>query len=113
MKKIYKLNAPIYGKSDYICVSCKYDKKAGGYVACIEALEKNVIDNTVLWGKVFCKEYYQSGGDGIVLIASSGRRSAKKESEAWKIISEKAADYVEKFLVTKGKSELTFIEEII
>jgi hypothetical protein len=110
MEKYYKLSQPLYGKSDHVRVCSRYDKKAGGYIACVEALEKSSVDGIILWGKAFCREYYESGGDGIDIIVVSARRNAKKEMAAGQIVSEKASEYVRKFLDHKGKTDFTFEE---
>lgn len=110
MEKYYKLSAPIYGKSDHVYICCKYDKQKGGYISFIEALEKVVFEDGTFWGKEFCREYYQSGGDGIELIIPAARRSSEREAEANEIIFRDPAAYVKRFLEAKGKSELTFEE---
>lgn len=112
MEKYYKLNAPIYGGSDHIRVSCKYNKRYGGYIACVEALEKMEMDTVTLWGKAFCAEYYHSGGDRIELIIPAVRRSSNKEKEANEIVFRDPAAYVKRFLESKGKPELTFVEVV-
>lgn len=95
MENYFKLNKSLYGRVNLISVSAKYDKRAGGYVICCEVLAD--IQNGLI-SKVFCKEYYQHGGDGIDLIIEAGRKSAKKRAEAEKFAAENARKYAEKFL---------------
>lgn len=95
MNNYFKLNKPIYWRANMIGVSAKYDKKAGGYIVRTEVLEE--MQNGLI-SKAFCKEYYQSGGDGVDLIIEAGRQSAKKLALAEKYTTENARKYAEKFL---------------
>lgn len=97
-ERVFKLNKAPYGKSDAIRVYCKYDKIKGGYIAYAELTEINVIDNTFMFGKLFCAEYYKHNGDFYDLVVPSGRRNQKKEEEAIQITMNKARVYAEIFV---------------
>ena len=94
-KKDYKLNDSPYKGADFIRATVKYSKEYGGYIANYELLEDT---GNGLIGKVFCREYYQSGGDGVYMLAMCGRRSAKKEKEAEERFNQVADEYAEKFI---------------
>lgn len=113
MERFFKLNKPVYHKSDVIRVSDEYDKRNGGYVIQCEVVEltRTYDDGGWLYGKVFCKEYYDMGGDGYTMIAESSRRNAKKAALAIKAM-ENARQYAEKYVEQIGKGELTIIEEV-
>lgn len=98
MEKRFKLNKAPYGKSDTVLLSCKYDKKNGGYCAKCELIETKILDDTCLYGKVYCSEYYKMGGDLVKLVVSAGRRSDKKEKEAEQIISNREMEFVNYFV---------------
>lgn len=111
MERFFKLNKPVYHKSDAIRVSDKYDKRNGGYVIQCEVVELKYIDDHMLYGKLFCPEYYNMGGDGYTLIAESSRRNAKKAALAIKAM-ENAREYAEKYVSQIGNGELQIIEEV-
>lgn len=111
MERFFKLNKPVYYKSDAIRVSDKYDKRNGGYVINCEVVEiVSIDDNGKLYGKTFCPEYYKMGGDGYTMIAESGRRNAKKEALAIKEM-ENARKYAEEFVTHLGNG-LQIIKEV-
>lgn len=111
MEKFFRLNKPIYHKADAIRVSDKYDKKAGGYVVLCEVVELTLTDELgLLYGKLFCPEYYAMGGDGYTMIAESSRRNAKKAALAIKAM-ENAREYAEKYVEHLGNG-LSIIEEV-
>lgn len=112
MNRYFKLNKPVYQSCDVIKVSDKYSKREGGYV--IECEVVNLIpsyDGGFLYGKVFCKEYYDIGGDGYTMIAESSRRNAKKAALAIKEM-ENARQYAEKYVEQIGNGELQIVEEV-
>lgn len=112
MERFFKLNKPVYHKSDAIRVSDKYDKRNGGYVIQCEVVELILTDeNGHLYGKMFCKEYYDMGGDGYTMIAESSRRNAKKAALAIKEM-ENARQYAEKYVEQIGNGELQIVEEV-
>lgn len=98
MEKRFKLNKAPYGKSDTVLLSCKYDKKNGGYCAKCELIETNILDDTCLYGKSYCPEYYKSGGDLVELVVSAGRQSEKKKLQAEQIITERGMEFVNFFI---------------
>ena len=112
MERFFKLNKPVYYKADAIRVSDKYDKRNGGYVIECEVVElMPAVDGGWLYGKVFCREYYDMGGDGYTMIAESGRRNAKKAALAIKEM-ENAREYAEKYARQIGNGELVITEEV-
>ena len=112
MERFFKLNKPVYYKADAIRVSDKYDKRNGGYVIECEVVELTPADDGGwLYGKIFCREYYDMGGDGYTMIAESGRKNAKKAALAIKEM-ENARQYAEKYVEQIGKGELKIVEEV-
>lgn len=113
MERFFKLNKPVYHKSDAIRVSDNYDKRNGGYVIQCEVVEitPTYDGNGFLYGKVFCPEYYNMGGDGYTMIAESSRKNAKKAALAIKEM-ENAREYAEKYVSQIGNGELQIIEEV-
>lgn len=112
MERFFRLNKPVYYKADAVRVSDKYDKRNGGYVIECEVVELTPTDDDGwLYGKIFCKEYYDMGGDGYTMIAESGRKNAKKAALVIKEM-ENARQYAEKYVEQIGKGELKIIEEI-
>ena len=89
MEKYFTLNKAPYKGVNTIRVSSKYDKKNAGYIITSECVERN---NGII-GKPFCKEYYQSGGDGISVIIPAERQNAKKKAEADAICERDAEKY--------------------
>lgn len=113
MNRFFKLNKPIYQNCDVIKVSDEYSKREGGYV--IECEIVNVIpayDGGLLYGKVFCKEYYDIGGDGYTMIAESSRRNAKKAMIAKEEVEENARKYAENYIKNIA-DDLEIIEEVV
>lgn len=110
MERFFRLNEPVYHKADGIRVSDKYDKKNGGYVIQCEVVELIPTDNGWLYGKLFCPEYYNIGGDGYSMIAESGRRNAKKAALAIRAM-ENAREYAEKYVEQIGKGRLVIVKE--
>ncbi len=110
MERFFRLNKPVYHKADAIRVSDKYDKRNGGYVLQCEVVELIPTDNGWLYGKVFCPEYYNMGGDGYVIVAESSRRNAKKAALAIKEM-ENARAYAESY-VEHISNELQIVEEV-
>ena len=111
MERFFKLNKPVYYNADAIRVSDKYDKRNGGYVIECEVVQIQQMDDCMLYGKLFCPEYYNMGGDGYTLIAESSRRNAKKAALAIKEM-ENARQYAEKYVEQIGKGELQIVEEV-
>lgn len=111
MEKFYRLNKPVYHKADGIRVSDHYDKKLGGYTVQCEVVELISTDNGILYGKLFCPEYYNMGGDGYTMIAESGRRNAKKEALAVEEVKANARAYAESY-IEHINSELQIVEEV-
>ena len=110
MERFFRLDKPVYYKSDAIRVSDEYDKRNGGYVIQCEVVELTPTTDGWLYGKVFCREYYDMGGDGYTIIAESSRRNAKKAALAIKEM-ENARQYAEKYVKQIGKG-LEIIEEV-
>ena len=95
MEKIYKLNKAPYEKINAVRTRVDYNARQGGYLLIAELIEKiDWMDGNV-FGKPFCKEYYQHNGDGHYLIIPCSRRSAKRQSEAEKIFEEKSRECAE------------------
>lgn len=113
MERFFRLNKPVYYEADAIRVSDEYDKRNGGYVIQCEVVELTRLcdDSGWLYGKVFCREYYNMGGDGYTMIAESSRRNAKKAALAIKEM-ENARQYAEKYVAQIGNGELQIIEEV-
>ena len=113
MERFFRLNKPVYYKADAIRVSDKYDKRNGGYVIECEVVEltRTYDDSGWLYGKIFCKQYYDMGGDGYTMIAESGRKNAKKAALAIKEM-ENARQYAEKYVSQIGNGELVITEEV-
>lgn len=113
MERFFRLNKPVYYKADAIRVSDKYDKRNGGYVIECEVVELTPTydGNGWLYGKIFCREYYDMGGDGYTMIAESGRKNAKKAALAIKEM-ENARQYAEKYVSQIGNGELVITEEV-
>lgn len=113
MERFFRLNKPVYYKADVIRVSDKYDKRNGGYVIECEVVEltRTHDDSGWLYGKLFCPEYYDMGGDGYTMIAESSRRNANKAALAIKAM-ENAREYAEKYVAQIGNGELQIIEEV-
>jgi len=97
MEKFFKINTAPYYQINSVRVSNVFDKKYGGYIASVEFVER-LGDNSHLFGKAFCAEYYQIGGDGAYPLIEAKRRSKRKEEESAKIVEEKAKDFAEKYL---------------
>lgn len=110
MEKFYKLNKPLYHNVDHIRLSCKYDKKIGGYVAQVEAITH---ERPGLYGKMFCKEYYETGGDGYYMLVESGKRNAKREELANGKLAECPEKYLKMFLDHFNQIDLQYQETII
>lgn len=112
MERFFKLNKPVYHNADAIRVSDKYDKRNGGYVIECEVVEltRTHDDSGWLYGKLFCPEYYNMGGDGYVIVAESSRRNAKKAALAIKEM-ENARAYAESY-VEHISNELQIVEEV-
>lgn len=87
----FKLNKPLYDKTDVINVCVDYDESEGGYIVITELRKSSK-------GFIFGKTSYQRGIDDIELIIKSGRRSSKKAQEAEKYVTEHAREYAEKYL---------------
>jgi len=112
MERFFKLNKPVYHKSDAIRVSDDYSKRNGGYVIECEVVELIPTDEGGwIYGKMFCPEYYNMGGDGYTMIAESSRRNAKKAALAIKAM-ENAREYAEKYVEQIGNGELQIVEEV-
>ncbi|SCW63948.1 hypothetical protein SAMN05660484_02209 [Eubacterium ruminantium] len=113
MERFFKLNKPVYYNSDAIRVSDEYDKRNGGYVINCEVVEltRTYDDSGWLYGKVFCPEYYNMGGDGYTMIAESSRRNAKKAMIAKEEVGENARKYAENY-IRNIADDLEIIEEV-
>jgi hypothetical protein len=111
MEKFFRLNKPVYHKSDVVRVSDKYSKREGGYIINCEYVELTPLDDgKFVYGKLFCPEYYNMGGDGYTMIVESGRRNAKKAALAEKAM-ENAREYAERYIAETGNG-LEIIEEV-
>lgn len=94
MEKYFTLNKAPYMEVNAIRISTRYDKKNAGYIIIAECVERN----NGIYGKPFCKEYYQSDGDGISVIIPAGRQSAKKAMEAEAICEREAERYAQIYI---------------
>ena len=97
MEKFFKINIAPYYQINSVRVSNVFDKKYGGYIASVEFVER-LEDNSHLFGKAFCAEYYQIGGDGAYPLIEAKRRSKRKEEESGNLIEERAREFAEKYL---------------
>ena len=111
MERFFKVNKPVYYKADTIRVSDEFSKRNGGYIINCEVVELQYFENHKLYGKLFCPEYYQMGGDGYTMIAESGRRNAKKAVLAEKAM-ENARQYADNYVKQIGNGELIIVEEV-
>lgn len=111
MEKIIKLSADLYRNVNAIMIRSKYDKREGGYMVIAEPIH---VDDTGLYGKCYCLEYYEHDGDGIAKRIPAGRRSAKKEADIDAYIAENAADIALKYTQDiKRKLEITADIDIV
>ncbi len=106
MKKYVKLNAPVFGKSNYLQCESTY-RKGAGYCIEIDPVELN--DGMV--SMVLCKEYFALGNAGQFLIDAATRRSAKKQAETDARLDMCLADFVEKYLNRINRADLHMVEE--
>lgn len=116
MSKYFTLDKAPYKGVNTIRVSADYNKREGGYTITAECIEYFKSGNLAgLFSKPFCKEYYQAGGDGIVLIIPAARQSAKKKAEAEAICEQEAEKYANLFLDhlnTALEMDIRIIEEV-
>ena len=94
MEKFYKLSRPLYGKTDHLRLTCKLEKKIGAYCAYVEPVEYN----PPIFGKAFCKEYYEIGGDGYYVLVGSSRKNTKREAQAIEMLEADPEQYIRKYL---------------
>ena len=92
----YKLNKAIYAFANTIRVSGVYDAKQGGYVVRAEFIETGKYPG--MFGKAFCREYYQHNGDSNFNKIPASRRSAKRQAEIDSIAAENGKEYAERHL---------------
>jgi len=106
MKKYVKLNAPVYGKSDYLQCESLYWKGAGYYIeiAPVE-FESGMVS------MVFCKEYFAIEKAGHFLIEPAARRSAKKQAEADARLELCLPDFVDEYLKRINRPDLHIVEQ--
>ena len=97
MEKIIMLSGNLYRDVNAIRVSATYNKREGGYFVVAEPIEYNR-GGLALFGKCFCREYYEHGGDGIAKRFPVGRRSQKKEAEAEAYCMENAMDIARMYI---------------
>lgn len=106
MKKYVKLNAPVYGKSNYLQCESTY-RKGIGYCIEIEPVEYN----GGLVSMVFCKEYFDLGNAGQFLVDAATRRSGKKQAETDARLEMCLADFVNKYLNRINRTDLHAVKE--
>ena len=95
MEKFVKLNHTLYRNINAIRIAYCYDKREKQYKVQAEPVH---FDNDGLFGKCFCKEYYEHGGDGIAKTIKIGRRSAKREQELDNYIKENCYDIATRYV---------------
>ena len=98
MEKFFRLNTAPYHRINAIRVTNSYQKKTNEYVAYVEFVETDMNGIQGLYGKTFCKEYYDIGGDGMYHLVDASRRSKKKEEETAKIVNERAREFAEMYI---------------
>lgn len=104
--RLVKLNAPVYGSSNYLRCESVYHKGEGYYIE-IDPVEFR----SGLVAHVFCKEYFALGDAGKFLIMPASRRSSKKQAEADTYMETNLADFVDKYLKRIGRNDLHIAEE--
>ena len=94
MNNVFKLTGNPYKGVNAIHVYPHY-VKGKGYNVEAEFIE---LHDDGLYGKIFCREYYECGGDGVATTFECGRKSAKKEAEAQTYADTNGKAIAEKYL---------------
>lgn len=107
MEKFVKLSANLYREVNAIRITHRYDKREKEYRVEAEPVH---YDNG-LFGKCFCRTYYEHDGDGIAYRVRIGRRSAKREEELDNYIKENYFDIATRY-VQDIKRKLNITDDI-
>ena len=106
----YYKTTGIYADSNLLRVEVTYDK-GRGYVAQITPCHKDEHS----WGILYCKEYYNHYNTLSCMLVPCGRKSAKKEQEAYGIMKEKMDWLLAQYVImaeNKGGRHIEIVGEL-
>lgn len=106
----YYKTTGIYEDSNLLRVEVKYDK-GKGYVAQVTPCHKG----NGCWGVIYSKEYYDYYGTLSCMLIPCGRRSEKKEQEAYLLMKDKMNWLLEQYVImaeNKGGRHIEIVGEL-